>query len=236
MRVSADPGLCQGRGGTWDHRRCGTWLPCRLPWQHCGTPNLAGKGTRLFKATTLAATCPCHLFLRAFKAAVCPPSNPPKPSKRSKPSRRPFQGNNSHSYMPLPCVFEGIQGCCLPALKPFKTLPHAFPKRSKPVPKQQLSQLHAPAICFSRRSRLPFARLRTFQTLPILPQALSKATMLAATCPCHLFLRAFRAAVCPPANPQNPPNPPSPPAGLSTTLQTPPRQQLSQLHAPAICF
>ena len=24
--ISADPGLGQGRGGAWDHRRCGTWF------------------------------------------------------------------------------------------------------------------------------------------------------------------------------------------------------------------
>ena len=97
--------------------------------------------------------------------------------------------------MPLPSVFQGVQGCRLPAFTP-----------SKP------SQ-------FSRRP---------FHNAPNPFQDLAKATMLAATCPCHLFLRAFKAAVCPPANRQNPP------AGLSTTLQTPPRQQLSQLHAPAI--
>ena len=39
----------------------------------------------------LAATGPSHLFLRAFKTAVCPPSNPSKPLK---PFRRPFQGNS----------------------------------------------------------------------------------------------------------------------------------------------
>ena len=32
-KKSADPGLRQGRGGAWDHRRCG---PCPLP----NPPNL----------------------------------------------------------------------------------------------------------------------------------------------------------------------------------------------------
>ena len=102
------------------------------------------------KATTLTATCPCHLFFRGFKAAVCPASNPPKPFRRP--------------------------------------------------PRQQLLQLHAPAICFSGGSRLPFARPQTPQTLP---QA-SKATTLTATCPCHLFFRGFKTAVCPASNPPNP--------------------------------
>ena len=129
------------------------------------------------KATTLTATCPCRLFFRGFKTAVCPPSNPPNASAG-------LQGNNSYSYnMPLPSVFQGVQDCSLPGLKP----PKRFQPSRRP-PRQQLLQLHAPAICFSRGSRLPFARPQTFQTLP---QA-SKATTLTATCPCHLFFRGFK--------------------------------------------
>ena len=159
------------------------------------------------KATTLTATCPCHLFFRGFKTAVCPPSNPPNPSAG-------LQGNNSYSYMPLPSVFQGVQDCRLPALKP--------PKPFRRPPRQQLLRLHAPAICFSGGSRLPFARPQTPQTLP---QA-SKATTLTATCPCHLFFRGFKTAVCPPSNPPKRFQP----------FRRPPRQQLLQLHAPAICF
>ena len=185
-------------------------------------PNLrqASKATTLqtppqaSKATTLTATCPCHLFFRGFKTAVCPASNAPNPSAG-------LQGNNSYGYMPLPSVFQG---------------------------------LHAPAICFSGGSRLPFARPQTLQTLP---QA-SKATTLTATCLCHLFFRGFKTAVCPASNA------PNPSAGLqgnnsssymplpsvfqgvqdcrlpgfkrSKPVRRPPRQQLLQLHAPAICF
>ena len=84
-----------------------------------------------------------------------------------------------------PChlFFRGVQDCRLPGLKP--------PKRFRRPPRQQLLQLHAPAICFSGSSRLPFDRPETFQTLP---QA-SKATTLTATCPCHLFFREFKTAV-----------------------------------------
>ena len=365
--LSADPGLCQGRGGAWDHRRCGTWLSgrkqrhtpsrqhlcqlhapaiymllpnsytymplpsvfqevqdcrlpglkpskrfrrpprqqllqllhaqqllqlhapaicfsggSRLPFARPQTPQTlptlpqASKATTLTatcpchlffrglktavcppqtpqtlptlpqasKATTLTATtCPCHLFFRGFKTAVCPPSNPPNPSAG-------LQGNNSYSYMPLPSVFQGVQDCRLPALKP--------PKPFRRPPRQQLLQLlHAPAICFSGGSRLPFARPQTPQTLP---QA-SKATTLTATCPCHLFFGGFKTAVCPPSNP---PNASNPSAGLQGNnsysymplpsvfqgvqdcrlpalkppkpFRRPPRQQLFQLHAPAICF
>ena len=177
------------------------------------------------KATTLTATCPCHLFFREFKTAVCPASNPPNPSAG-------LQGNNSYSYMPLPSVFQGVQDCRLPGLKP--------PKPSRRP--------------FSGGSRLPFARPQTLLTLP---QA-SKATTLTARCPCHLFFRGFKTAVCPASNP------PNPSAGLQGNnsysymplpsvfqgvqdcrlpglkppkpFRRPPRQQLLQLHAPAICF
>ena len=121
-----------------------------------------------------------------------PASNPPNAS--NPPAG--LQGNNSYSYyMPLPSVFQGVQDCRLPALKP----PKCFQPFRRP-PRQQLLQLHAPAICFSGGSRLPFARPQTPQTLP---QA-SKATTLTATCPCHLFFRGFKIAVCPPSNPPNP--------------------------------
>ena len=148
----------------------------RLPFARPQTPQTASK------ATTLTATCPCHLFFRGLP-------NPPNG----------LQGNNSYSYMPLPSVFQGVQDCRLPALKP--------PKRFRRPPRQQLLQLHAPAICFSGGSRLPFARPQTPQTLP---QA-SKATTLTATCPCHLCFRGFKTAVCPPSIP---PDASNPPAGL----------------------
>ena len=205
----------------------GSRLPFARP-QTLQTPPQASK------ATTLTATCPCHLLFRGFKTAVCPASNPPNPSAG-------LQGNNSYSYMPLPSVFQGVQDCCLPGLKPSKPL--------RRPPRQQLLQLHAPAICFSGNPRP--------QALQTPPQA-SKATTLTATCPCHLFFRGFKTAVCPASNH------PTPSAGLqgnnsysymplpsafqgvqdcrlpalkpSKPLRRPPRQQLLQLHAPAICF
>ena len=79
------------------------------------------------KATTLTATCRCHLFFRRFKTAVCPPSSNP-PNASNPPAG--LQGNNSYSYMPLPSVFQGVQDCRLPALKPPKT-PETLPQASK---------------------------------------------------------------------------------------------------------
>ena len=279
----------------------------RLPFARPQTPQTLPTLLQASKATTLTATCPCHLFFRGFKTAVCPPSNPPNASNAPaglqgnnsysyplsatcprhlpcscrtltptcprtfktavSPASNPpnasagLQGNNSYSYyMRLPSVFQGVQDCHLPALKP----PKRF-QRSRRPPRQQLLQLlHAPAICFSGGSRLPFARPQTPQTLPTLPQA-SKATTLTATCPCHLFFRGFKTAVCPPSNPPNASNAPAglqgnnsysyymplpsvfqgvqdcrlpalkPPKRFQRSRR-PPRQQLLQLHAPAICF
>ena len=170
---------------------------CRLP--ALKPPQTLPTLPQASKATTLTATCPCHLFFRGFKTAVCPPSNPPNAS--NPPAG--LQGNNSYSYyMPLPSVFQGVQDCRLPALK--------RPKRFQPFrrpPRQQLLQLDAPAICFSGGSRLPFARPQTPQTLPTLPQASKATTLTATTCPCHLFSRGFKTAVCPPSNAPNASNP-----------------------------
>ena len=121
-----------------------------------------------------------------------PALKPPKRQRSRRPPRQQLlqlhvnapaglQGNNSYSYMPLPSVFQGVQDCRLPGPKP----PKRFQPSRRP-PRQQLLQLHAPAICFSGGSRLPFAR----------PQTPKR------------FQRSRR----------------------------PPRQQLLQLHVPAICF
>ena len=252
--------------------------PCHLFFRGFKTAQTLQTPPQASKATTLTATCPCHLFFQGVQGtAVCPPSNPPNPSAG-------LQGNNSYSFMPLPSVFQGVQDCRFARPQTLQTLPQASKattlaascpchlffrgfktavcrlpglKPSKPLrrpPRQQLLQLHAPAICFSGGSRLPFARPQTLQTLP---QA-SKATTLTATCPCHLFFRGFKTAVCPASNP------PNPSAGLqgnnsysfmplpsvfqgvqdcrlptlkpSKPLRRPQRQQLLQLHAPAICF
>ena len=297
------PAICFSGGSRLLFARLQTLQTLRRPFQGktavCPASNPPNAAAGLSKATTLSATCPCHLFFRAsnapnpsaglqgnstcpchlffrgFKTAVCPASNAPNSSAG-------LQSNNSYSYMPLPSVFQGVQDCRLPGFKPSKPFrrpprqqllqPHApaicFSEGSRlpfarlqtlqtlpqAFPRQQLCQPHAPAICFSGGSRLPFARLQTLQTLP---QA-SKATTLTATCPCHLFFRGFKTAVCPASNA------PNPSAGLqgnnsysymplpsifhgvqdcrlpgfkrSKLFRGPPKQQLLQLHAPAICF
>ena len=215
---------------------------CRLPARK--TPQMLPCSSQsTCSCRTLTPTCPCHLFFRGFKTAVCPASNPPNASAG-------LQGNNSYSYMPLPSVFQGVQDCRLTGLKPSK--------RFRRPPRQQLLQLHAPAICFSGSSRLPFDRPETLQTLP---QA-SEATTLTATCPAICFSGS---SSLPFASPQNPPNAPLqlpiymllpnsytymplpsvfqgvqdcrlPGLKPPKRFRRPPRQQLLQLRAPAICF
>ena len=83
--ISADPGLCQGRGGAWDHRRCGTWLSGRKQRHTPSRQHL------------------CQLHAPAIYMLL----------------------PNSYTYMPLPSVFQGVQDCRLPGLKPPQTLPQA---------------------------------------------------------------------------------------------------------------
>ena len=221
----------------------------RLPFARPQTLQTLQTLPQASKATTLTATCPCHLFFRGSRLPFARPQRLqtlPQASKATTltatcpchlffrgfktavcpPSNAPnpsagLQGNNSYSYMPLPSVFQGVQDCRLPALKDSK--PFRRP------PRQQLLQLHAPAICFSGGSRLPFARPQTLQTLP---QA-SKATTLTATCLCHLFFRGFKTAVCPPSNA---PNAPNPSAGLQGNNSYSYSYIHAPVHAPAICF
>ena len=111
--------------------------------------------------------------------------------KRFQPSRRPPR----QQLLKLQLL---LQDCRLLGLKP----PKRFQPSRRPPRQQLLQLLRAPAIW---GSRLPFARPQTPQTLPTLPQASKATTLTATTCPCHLFFRGFKTAVCPPSNPPNPP-------------------------------
>ena len=194
-------------------------FPRQLSQLHAPNPP-AGLST-----ATLAATRPSHLFLRAFKPAVCPPSNlqtllstATLAATRSKPSRKPFHGN-PRSHTPQPSVFKGVQACRLPALQPSKPSRrpfHGISRSHTPQPSVfkgvQACRLPVKPSKLSKPSMtLPQAFPRKLSQLhaPNPPACLSTAA-LAATRPTHLFLRSFKPAVCPLSNP------PNPPAGLST--------------------
>ena len=91
---------------------CGAW---RVWTAVCPASNISNPPAGLSKATTLTATCPshpclCHLFFCCLPSVFQGVQDCRLPGfKPFKPSRRPFQGNNSYSYMPLPSVFQGVQ-------------------------------------------------------------------------------------------------------------------------------
>ena len=94
-------------------------------------PHPSKPSAGLSKAT-VAATRPSHLFLRAFKTAVCPPSN-----LQTFPQAFPRQLSQ---LLGTAICFSGRSRLPFTRLQTSQTLPQAFPR--------QLSQLRAPAICF----------------------------------------------------------------------------------------
>ena len=82
-----------------------------------------------------------------------------KPSKRF---RRPFQGNNSDSYMPLPSVFHGFKIAVCPASN-LKGPPNAAAGLSKATTLTAACPCH---LFFQGVQDCRFARLQTLQTLP----------------------------------------------------------------------
>ena len=113
-------------------------FPRQLSQLHA--PDNASNPSAGLSKATLAATGPSHLFLSTFKTAVCPPSKLSNPSAglpkaTLAASRKPFQGN-SRSYTPQTM----LQTLPQTPQTMLQTLLQAFPR--------QLSQLHAPAICF----------------------------------------------------------------------------------------
>ena len=107
--------------------------------QSCRLPafKLLNRPASLSKATTFQLQAPAMCFLRRSRLPFGRPQKPQTPPQ---------------AYMPQPCVSRGVQGCRLP-------VPQACPR-------QALSQLQAPAMCFLRRSRLPFGRPQSPQTSP----------------------------------------------------------------------
>ena len=92
---SADPGLHQGRGGAWDHRRCGAcfcWLATTLSRSPAPTmpKTLCGRFDPALK--------PLRSVVKGLQACRLP------------------------AVRPLPSVVKGVQACRLPALKHLKPL------------------------------------------------------------------------------------------------------------------
>ena len=131
LQESADPGLRQGRGGAWDHRRCGAcfcWLATTLPSaRHSGHCPLS---LRAFKPASSRHSGHCPLLLRAFKPAVCH-------------LKRCAAASSRHSR--LPSVAKGVQACRLPGLKCLKRCAAASSRHSGHCP--LLLRAFKPAVC-----------------------------------------------------------------------------------------
>ena len=200
---SADPGLRQGRGGAWDHRRCGSCLSWTL-----ATPNAAGKSHH--KATAMAQEHPTAAAMASFigvQGCRLPglkpstPSNsskslpnsagkrcPNKPNTRHARRQKPPQGHSIGSRAPhgrSNGFLSAFQAAVCQASNPpnppnppkVRPTPQAkgtptSPTRATPAGKSHhkataMAQGHPPAAAMAsyRRSRLPFARPQTLQTL-----------------------------------------------------------------------
>ena len=216
---SADPGLRWGRGGAWNHRRCGSHLffkgrsslPFARPQTLQALPQaFPSQGnwqltsfwqSSIFQHTwwTEPLWLPAHPCVDTKKRgkSMCE-HNEMVPFLSQVPGN--WQQRLSQPHAPAIC-FQGPSS--LPFARPqtlqtLQTLPQAFSQATG-----NNSRSHAPAICFSRCSSLPFARLQTLQTLP---QAFPR--QLAAIC--------FQGrSSLPFARPQTLQNASNPPASLS---------------------
>ena len=192
---SADPGLRQGRGGAWDHRRCGAcfcWLATTLPSarhsDHC--PLLL----RAFKPAASRHSGHCPLLLRAFKPAVCHLKRCAAASSR-----------------PLPSVAKGVQACRLPGLKCLKRCAAASSRHSGHCP------LFKPAVCqASNASNARGSFEQALRPLPSVAKGVQACRLPGLKClkrcvaassrhsgHCPLLLRAFKPAVCQASNASN---------------------------------
>ena len=128
-QLSADPGLGQGRGGAWDHRRCGTSpsslstvKPILQPSSHinsfCRLPAL--KPSKLHRAANSHSAPHTNRF---FWPLLHPTATP-------RPHINGFLSASKFAVCQPLQTLTGIQVCRLPALKPSK--PFKPSKPSKP--------------------------------------------------------------------------------------------------------
>ena len=174
-----------------------------------GSNNASNPSASLSKAT-LAATRPSHLLLRDSRLPFARPQTPQtipqafprqllqlpaglskatlaatRPRHCFKPFRVPFQGN-SRSYTPQPSVCKRFKTAVCPPSNP-----------SNPSAGLSKASLAASRKPFQGNSR-SYTPQTMLQTLPqAFPRQLSQLQA-----PSHLFLRAFKTAVCPTSNSQ----------------------------------
>ena len=118
--LSADPGLRQGRGGAWDHRRCGT---CSV-----SEPSNTSNRPRQRPPGTLAIAmwvCHSHLLLLSlcgFATAICYYHYYRRSKLPFARLQRPktLRGSFDQARRPQPSVTIGVRSCRLPTFKGLK--------------------------------------------------------------------------------------------------------------------
>ena len=145
---------------------------------------------------------------------------------RLKPSRRPFEGN-SRSYTPQPSVLKGVQACRLPALKRFKP----FKPSRRPFQGNSCSYTPQPsAFKAVQACRLPALKPVPATIACLCLGGLPSFKGLIQGCSSNNGLSLFKWS----AKSQRPQTRRG--SSHDQTLPQAFRRQLSQLHAPAICF
>ena len=140
------------------------------------------------------------------------------------------------SQPPRPSVFNGIQGCRLPALQPLKPFKPSKPCKLRPFQGNPPSRPLAPLG--SQPPRPPSRPLAPLGSQPPRPTVFKAAV-------CPPSVHAPRPSVfkgiqgCPPSNPSNPSNPPNPPNPPQAFPRQPSKQAPCTSWQPAttaICF
>ena len=131
LTLSADPCLSQGKGGAWDHRRCGTFFPfptmlCTFheplkPQQCLCTSHDCTSHDRQVSEDSGLSQC------SALSMSHSSHSN--EPLKGLKPLHLTRSQGTSTAKKQRQRLFMGVQACRLAALKPLKThKTHKTPK------------------------------------------------------------------------------------------------------------
>ena len=135
VNISADPGLGQGRGGAWDHRKCGTSpsslstvKPILQPSSHinsfCRLPALKPSKLHLAGVSKFAVCQPLQTL--TWHASSCS-QQPPRATHQQAPQGHTSMASYGHPSLPFarPKTLQTLQ--TLKTLQALQTLSHAAP-------------------------------------------------------------------------------------------------------------
>ena len=121
----------------------------------------------------------CPLLLRAFKPAVCQPSNFQTPK-----TLQMLRGSFNQALMPLPSAVKGVQACRLPAVRPLPSVVKRVQACRLPAVRPLPSVVRGVQAC-----RLPALK-------PLKPLKCSAAASTRYSCHCPLFASRKATALC----------------------------------------